>query len=80
MGLIAGYTGGRTDNIIMRALEVEPARRYQSAALFAEDLNRYFEHQPVLAKPPDIGYRARKSSNCVTGLSVEPIHNLRTAL
>jgi serine/threonine protein kinase len=44
------------DNIIMRALEVEPARRHQSAA----DLTRYFEHQPVLANPPDIIYRVRK--------------------
>jgi serine/threonine protein kinase len=46
--------------IVHKALEKEPARRYQSAAALAEDLQRYLTDQPILARPPSAGYQLRK--------------------
>lgn len=46
--------------IIMRALEKDPARRYQSANDLAADLDRLRRSQPVEAGPPSRRYRAAK--------------------
>jgi len=46
--------------IIMRALEKDPTRRYQSAGDFAADLDRLLRHHPVEAGPPSRAYRARR--------------------
>ena len=51
---------GDLDNVVMRALETDPARRYESAAQFAEDVRRYLEHEPVRARPQTRWYRAGK--------------------
>ncbi len=37
--------------IVQRALEKDPARRYQSAMAFGEDLQAFLEHRPVVARP-----------------------------
>jgi eukaryotic-like serine/threonine-protein kinase len=58
--VLARHLSGDLDNILMRALETEPGRRYESAALFADDLRRYLLHEPVLARPQTWGYRALK--------------------
>jgi serine/threonine-protein kinase len=42
---------GDLDNIILRAMQKQPERRYASVEHFADDLNRYLEHRPVLARP-----------------------------
>ncbi len=51
---------GELDWIVLRCLEKDRARRYQSASELAEDLRRYLAHEPVLARPPGSLYRARK--------------------
>jgi serine/threonine-protein kinase len=51
---------GDLDNIVLRAIDAEPERRYASAGAFADDLERHLEGQPVLAHPPSRRYRARK--------------------
>jgi non-specific serine/threonine protein kinase/serine/threonine-protein kinase len=51
---------GDLDNVLLKALEIEPARRYQSAAEFAGDLRRYLEGLPVSARPGGAMYRAGK--------------------
>jgi serine/threonine protein kinase/WD40 repeat protein len=51
---------GDLDWITLKALERDPAHRYQSVAEFAEDLERHLRHEPVLAGPPGLGYRLRK--------------------
>jgi eukaryotic-like serine/threonine-protein kinase len=46
--------------IAYKALEKEPARRYQSAAALAEDIGRYLADQPIQARPPSAIYQFRK--------------------
>ncbi|MGY1519128.1 tetratricopeptide repeat protein [Luteimonas sp. A482] len=51
---------GDLDNILLRALAPEPARRYPSAGALADDISRHLDALPVAAHPPSPGYRARK--------------------
>ena len=51
---------GDLDNIVLKALSSEADRRYPSAGAFADDIQRYLDHQPVSAHPPSSWYRARK--------------------
>ncbi len=70
---------GELDWIVMKALEKERDRRYESASAFAADVERYLNDEPVLACPPTVHYRIGKlvrrnkvtvgfSSMIVTGL------------
>jgi serine/threonine protein kinase/Tfp pilus assembly protein PilF len=51
---------GELDWIVMKALEKDRNRRYESASTFAADVQRYLEDEPVQACPPSAGYRFRK--------------------
>ena len=51
---------GDLDWIAMKALEKSPRRRYDSAADLAEDIDRYFDQDPILARPPSAAYRLQK--------------------
>jgi serine/threonine protein kinase/tetratricopeptide (TPR) repeat protein len=51
---------GDLDNIVLMALRKEPQRRYESAAQFSEDIERYLNGLPVLAREDTFGYRASK--------------------
>ncbi len=51
---------GDLDNILLRAIDKDPARRYASVQQFAEDIERYRGGFPVLARRDSFGYRARK--------------------
>ncbi len=51
---------GDLDNILAKALAIEPERRYANAAGLADDIERHLEAQPVGAHPPSRWYRARK--------------------
>jgi serine/threonine protein kinase/Tfp pilus assembly protein PilF len=44
------------DWIVMKALEKDRTRRYASAEAFAQDVQRYLEHKPVVARPPSAIY------------------------
>ncbi len=46
--------------IILKAIEKDPARRYQSAAAMNEDIERYLGNEPILATPHTFGYQLRK--------------------
>ncbi len=46
--------------ILLKALEKAPAERYQSADQLAEDLRRFVNHEPVLAKPQSRFYHLRR--------------------
>jgi tetratricopeptide (TPR) repeat protein/serine/threonine protein kinase len=51
---------GELDWIVMKALEKDRNRRYETANGLAMDVRRYLEDEPVLACPPSAGYRLRK--------------------
>jgi len=51
---------GDLDWIVMKALEKDRTRRYDSASGLAKDLERYLHDEPVEACPPSPMYRLRK--------------------
>jgi WD40 repeat protein len=51
---------GELDWIVMKALEKDRNRRYETASAFAADVQRYLNDEPVLACPPSAWYRIRK--------------------
>jgi serine/threonine protein kinase/WD40 repeat protein/tetratricopeptide (TPR) repeat protein len=51
---------GELDWIVMKALEKNRDRRYESANTFAADVERYLRHEAVEACPPSAVYRVRK--------------------
>jgi serine/threonine protein kinase len=51
---------GDLDWIVMKALEKDRARRYETANGLARDLDRYLRDEPVEACPPSALYRFRK--------------------
>ncbi len=46
--------------VVMKALEKDRARRYETANGFALDLRRYLDDEPVLARAPSAAYRLGK--------------------
>ncbi len=50
------------ETIILKALNKSPAERYATAADLAADLQRYLNHQPILARRPSLLERLRKWS------------------
>lgn len=57
---LAREVRGDLDWIVMKALEKDRARRYETANDFAMDLRRFLANEPVLASPPSAAYRFRK--------------------
>src|SRR5207247_3744636 len=51
---------GELDWIVMKCLEKDRDRRYETANSLAMDLQRYLADEPVEACPPSAGYRLRK--------------------
>src|SRR5438045_6380875 len=51
---------GEMDWVVMRALEKDRNRRYESASALAADVQRYLADEPVEAGPPSAMYRVRK--------------------
>src|SRR5262249_14829630 len=51
---------GELDWIVMKALEKDRNRRYETASAFAADVQRYLHDEPVLACPPSTWYRFKK--------------------
>jgi len=51
---------GDLDWIIMKAMEKDRTRRYESANGLTVDIQRYLNNEPILAHPPSTGYRLRK--------------------
>src|SRR5262249_52214121 len=57
---LSQHLRGELDWIVMRALEKDRNRRYESANAFAADVQRYLNDEPVQACPPSPVYRLRK--------------------
>jgi eukaryotic-like serine/threonine-protein kinase len=59
-GQLAGVVRGELDWIVMRCLEKDRNRRYETANGVARDVQRYLAGEAVEACPPTLGYRLRK--------------------
>jgi serine/threonine protein kinase/Flp pilus assembly protein TadD len=57
---LAKLVRGEIDWIVMRCLEKERSRRYETANGLARDVERYLDDEPVEACPPSATYRLRK--------------------
>ena len=57
---LAALMRGDLDWIVMKCLEKERSRRYETANGLAMDLRRYLHGDPVEAGPPSAWYRSRK--------------------
>jgi serine/threonine protein kinase len=51
---------GELDWIVMKALEKDRNRRYETVSSLAHDIENYLHDEPVLACPPSTGYRVKK--------------------
>ena len=57
---LSSLVRGELDWIVMKALEKDRNRRYETASSLAMDLRRYLDDEPVQACPLSAGYRLRK--------------------
>src|SRR5262245_37285064 len=57
---LATLIRGELDWIVMKALEKDRNRRYETVSAFTQDVQRYLNDEPVLACPPSVGYRVSK--------------------
>ncbi len=51
---------GELDWLVLKALEKDRTRRYETANGFAADVNRYLSGEAVQAHPPSAGYKLKK--------------------
>ncbi|MBS0464168.1 MAG: serine/threonine protein kinase [Proteobacteria bacterium] len=57
---LSGLVRGELDWIVMKAIEKDRGRRYESPAALAADVRRFLDGNAVLAAPPSTVYRLRK--------------------
>jgi serine/threonine protein kinase len=58
---LVNLVNGDLDWIVMRCLEKDRTRRYETANSLAEDIGRHLEDEPVIARPPSTAYRLGKA-------------------
>ena len=58
---LRGLIRGDLDWIVMKALEKDRTRRYETANGLAADLQRHLNNEPVLARPPSAAYKIQKA-------------------
>jgi serine/threonine-protein kinase len=58
------------ETIVVKAMEKNPARRYETARALAEDLQRFLDGDPILARPSSLGYRLAKRARKQLGLVI----------
>jgi len=58
---LAHLLRGDLDWIVMKALDKDRSRRYETANGLAMDIQRHLENEPILARPPSAAYRLQKA-------------------
>jgi serine/threonine protein kinase/tetratricopeptide (TPR) repeat protein len=58
--LLRRRLAGDLDNIVLKAMQKEPGRRYASVDQLSSDLGRHLQGLPVVARKDTLGYRTRK--------------------
>ena len=58
--MVTSVLRGDLDWIVMKALEKDRTRRYETATEFSQDVARYLKDEEVVARPPTPFYRLRK--------------------
>ncbi len=59
-GRLIALLRGELDWVVMKCLEKQRDRRYETATSLARDVQRYLADEPVEARPPSTGYRLSK--------------------
>src|SRR5262249_45521241 len=59
-GKLSRLMRGELDWVVMRCLEKDRSRRYDTASNLARDVERYLKDEPVEARPPTAWYRVSK--------------------
>jgi serine/threonine protein kinase/tetratricopeptide (TPR) repeat protein len=57
---LAQLLAGDLDWVVMKALDKDRNRRYDTPGCFVADIERYLRHEPVLARPPSATYKLKK--------------------
>jgi WD40 repeat protein len=57
---LSALVKGDLDWIVMKALDKDRSRRYETASAFAADVRRFLKEEPIEARPPSTWYRFRK--------------------
>jgi tetratricopeptide (TPR) repeat protein len=57
---LSAFVRGDLDWIVMKALEKDRSRRYETADAFAQDVRRFLDEEPIEARPPSSLYRFGK--------------------
>ena len=57
---LVSHIRGDLDWVVMKALEKDRTRRYETASALALDIGRHLNHEPVTASPISATYRMRK--------------------
>src|SRR5262249_46045175 len=57
---LSALVRGDLDWVVMKALEKDRNRRYETASSFAADVRRFLAEEPIEARPPSAWYRFRK--------------------
>jgi tetratricopeptide (TPR) repeat protein len=72
---LAQLLAGELDWVVMKALEKDRNRRYDTPGSFAEDVERYLRREAILARPPSLAYKLRKFTqrNWVAVLAVAAV-------
>jgi tetratricopeptide (TPR) repeat protein len=63
LGSISRGYRGDLETIAAKALEKDKGRRYGSAAAMAEDIRRFLNNEPIMARAPSTAYQLRKFSH-----------------
>lgn len=63
---------GDVETIVAKSLEKDPSRRYASARELGDDIERYLDNKPIVARPPSAMYQlgkfARRNRGLVAGI------------